>query len=274
MNKFDKRSLILLHCCYSQNEGITSLHVLADLLFRLRNKYDIKIICICNNTINSIPTKIKLFNITVIQGSNSINEFSAWKEGYLKVNNIIMERDIVILTNDTILTNHPFKFCIDIALFRYLILDHNQKENTIIGIKQNLGFKNVNDYISSFLVILNGKKAIELTLNNIENIDVNAELNFENNENKLVRSEDKDYELFLNNWLTKPSKKSWHKAEILTIENNAKLLKKAQCILLEHSISTRSKFEKINLLDLFSSSGLAFLRYFYILRKDLLGNKF
>jgi hypothetical protein len=263
-NDINSINVFLLHCIYSINEGTKSLNQLAKVL--KRTKYNIQIICICNK--DKINLNINDLNISYISGSNQLHEFSAWQEGYQLIKEDIDDRSLVLLTNDTILSNHPFYGCLDLALLKCLNSLSSNSQNSIIGIRQVLDFNEVKDYLSSFLVILNGRQTIHKVLDGILNIEFDARINEGNSNEILIYCDDKYYQDFINNWLTEPGKKSWHKAEKLTDQSISRLQMKAKCILLEHSISIRAKKNNIKIFDIFEFTGLKYLRYIYSFRKD------
>lgn len=264
MNKSENFNIFLLHCVYSDIQEYRSLKALVDLLNK--TQWTIKIICIYNQEIDL--SNFNNVDITFISGTNVLNEFSAWDEGYQFIKNDIDEKSVVILTNDTILSNHPFYGCLDRALLKCLRTSFNNLNPSIIGIKQILDFKYVKDYLSSFLVVLIGQETIKTILEGILKIESNSSINKDYGSESLINCDDKDYKRFINNWLTKPGKNSWHKAEQITKENKSKLQMKAHCILLEHSIAIRAKKNNIEVHDIFEFTGLKILRYIYSFRKD------
>lgn len=262
-------SLYLIHCSYTDNINFKSIKLLYNKVKFIGDVASIKIIFV-NNNINLPVQNISINNIDIkiICGSNSLAEFSAWNEGWESIKYLVSDDDVIVLSNDTLIKNQPFNLCIDLVLQKFLKdLFHRKKyKDYICGVTEDLQCV-VGRYITSFLVILDGRAASRL-LPEICKLENHAYINYYNclNTDLLIVSNDKTYENLLNKWLLSSGPNSWYKASNLLKFNNNMLTKKALSILLEHSLSMKADKLNIRILDLFKSSGMRYMRIFYVSR--------
>jgi len=262
-------SLYLIHCSYTDNIKFESIESLYNKVKLIEGIESIKIIYVNNNIevpVQNIPINGVDFNI--ICGSNSLAEFSAWNEGWESIKYFVSDDDLVILSNDTLLRNQPFRFCIEFALHKFLQDSFHRKlhKNYICGVTEDLKCI-VGRYITSFLLILDGRAAGRL-LPDICKLENHASINYGDNlgTDSLVVSSDKKYESLVNKWLLSSGPNSWYKASELSVHNIDMLTRKALSILLEYSLSIKANRRNIAILDLFEGSEMRYLRIFYVAR--------
>jgi hypothetical protein len=237
-----------------------------------RRDADISVVCVFNKP-DLLPdrTDIKL-NIEYIYGSNINREFSAWREGWEYIHEAVKDNSLVILANDTITKNQPYRYCIDFSISRFLVKlkSFNAQDPFVCGITENLNMESISKYITSFFLAMNAAAA-RMILNDIDDLsDYNCIKLDENlfSPNLFAPPKNK-YSIYIEKWLTMPGLRGWYKAAPLTKNNKLEILGKAKCIMLEHRIAHVANEKNIQILDLFEFSGAKFLRYIYRLRQLL-----
>ncbi|MEY2702427.1 MAG: hypothetical protein RLY43_1060 [Bacteroidota bacterium] len=270
-NNLIRRKLFVLHCIYNLDDADTTLNELSKLSQKLKNNFQIQIICINNNfrlDIDYLSVKYKN-QVQFINGSNSFFEFSAWKEGYLAIEASVENNTLILFSNDTFYKNHPFKNCLDIVFLKFLLSSNLNFEKYICGIVQKINYEIVDNYITTCFFIIDGR-ASKVLLDNITDMIIDVKLNERPNKitENLVLGNDIEYVNFIQKWLTVKTKRSWYNAQKINKSNRSLLLSKAMCIILEHSLSVNAQNKDILVLDIFRATNMRIMRKFYSFRKE------
>ena len=260
--------IYVLYCAYDERWNVGLKSLIDDIKIG-RPGDSLSVVCVFNNR-NLCPHEIDpSIEIDYIYGSNVNRDFSAWREGWQYIKDLVDNNSLVILANDTITFSQPYHYCIDLSILRFLAKydSLNRDEPFICGITENLRTKIISTYISSFLLMMNSKAAKNL-LSNIDDLSDYQFVKLDNsldNLNLFIQPMN-DYSRCIERWLTLPDSRAWYKAAPLTRNNKLEMLEKAKCILLEHRLAYSAGLNNIQIYDLFILSNTRIFRYLYRLR--------
>lgn len=258
------RRIFLLHCVYSDSGRYKTLVRLNNTISTSSKNSDLIYVCIDN--LSEYSNCFKEFPVTFVSGTNALFEFSAWKEGWDLIKHEIGDHDILILTNDTIVDNQPYAYCLELVLRSAIkkCINFYTSVPYIVGIQESLSTNVIDKYLTSFMLIMNGS-AGKLLMPEIEIPCIKARLSNSITDASLVSSPDLRYDHLITDWLTIRSSKSWYKAQPIDAKNYENLKAKANSILLEHSISVRAKFKGVDMIDIFAFTDMLSFRKIYLI---------
>lgn len=263
-----KSCIYVIYCAYDERWSVGLKSLISDIKIG-RPSNSLIVVCVFNNR-NLRPHEMDFpIEIEYIYGSNVNREFSAWREGWLCIKDLVDDNSLVILANDTITFNQPYNYCIDLSILRFLAKydSLNNGEPFICGVTENLRMKIISTYITTFLLIMNSKAA-QILLCNIDDLSDYRFVELDNSPDNLSLfiQPKNDYAEYIEKWLTLPDSRGWYKAAPLTRNNKLEILEKAKCILLEHRLAYSAGLNNIEIYDLFVLSNTKILRYIYRLR--------
>jgi hypothetical protein len=276
-------NLFFIHIQYGNHFENDSLKRLYKYFNFVNNFEHIKCVIVENNTDCDLEIKNPYFDsIYKIYGSNNYYDFSAFEEGlkYFHDNYFINDNDIFIFSNDTFFRHRYFDGVFKYQFQKKLFLSSNLNRPFIIGyIDKNLDKNCFIDntkftkHISTFLFIIN-----KMSLNRIKILSkdkFNTKISFRNNILFLNDIQD-DYSKKIENWLFKPSKIAWYRAQKIdnVLLNNKKLyefyLLKLFCVLNEHNLFIQSLNSDIEIISLFKQNKFDFINIYNSLESRLI----
>jgi hypothetical protein len=103
-------------------------------------------------------------NVTVINGSNKFYEFSAYQEGYEYLSKfcILGDRDVILIANDTLFSNHFYTFPTRYYI-RYLLGKSKKLSHYLIGELDGVNGRQFTSWISSYFFISNKSTLQKIT---------------------------------------------------------------------------------------------------------------
>ena len=234
MNKLN-HDLIIIVCCY---------YVDVDKITNIMNKYlereELKFIGIVVDNKKQHQNIYQHKSWTVINGSNEINEFSAYQEGmsHARTFGVNMKTPMMII-NDSLFTKHCYGYLIKEFIKNITILNFFE-EPLMIGMKSYYSsicltnpWSNTTSFIPSYIFLIN-YRALEL-FETLPDYALKDGIMF--NEKKYFG---KDLKMQFLSLITYHSLKANERSTQKTtnmIDNDLEILKKARCIYFEHRLT-------------------------------------
>jgi len=205
---------------------------------------------------NYFDRSTEYLNYFYQSGSNKFHEFSAWREGYQR---LLEEKphevyDFFIISNDTFCFHQPFYYLRTLFISK-VRLNPDPFGAWTVGVLEHKNFTLITEYFSSFFLVMSHNVAAEV----LPNIDVPpdwAKISESPIRTSIVESDDSAYNNFVTSWLTDTKGRNrWYGARELQ-DLNLDVLKKAQCILLEHNLSLRLRRANSRFISCFDGNNI------------------
>lgn len=231
-----KSKICIIYCIYDYNNSDKILKLFEEL----NDSYSYNIICINNNKNNVFKDKNK---IKILQGSNKLNEFSAYDQAISHIydNNLINNYSHYIIMNDTFLKNYPISSLINLNndYIDNIFSDNNNVYGLIDSFNRTFNLDNFqfNNWIRTNFIVIPKNKLIFLK-NNL--CRFNIENTFNSNSSLKINCDKELYNLLIN-WLSQNRYNN--------LDNNKMLLK--LCLIFnEYNLTNLFRKNKINIIQL------------------------
>lgn len=236
-----RKTITWIHCLYDESARLDITRCY-DVLSSFIPEFEISVLIVVNNP--AVNLKLLDFRFNHLVGSNSMRDFSAWKEGWDSLSDSCRSSDWFFISNDTLEKVHRFSTQLAYS-FAHALKNFEQSLDSdsgkvIIGASERI--KSVSydfRYVPTFFCALN-RAAAEVALPDVLSNCMDASVAEEYNEGQgILQSPDRLYADFMNGWLTGGSGLRWYAASQLNAMNFNSFKVKCLCILLEHSLSYR-----------------------------------